>query len=144
MLGDRRARILRSSLLLGLVFIANGCGSSEDRLRVYPLRGELFVKGQPASGASVVLHPRDKEKGRAAFATVQADGTFKLSTYANFDGAAAGEYAVTISWCDERQEEGEIIASADKLGDQYSKHHQTSLATTVQAGKNEPLRFDLP
>src|SRR5882672_7315648 len=98
----------RPAFWLALPLLSLACGG-KDIPTVYPVRGEVLVNGQPAAGAVIVFNPRDKEKLRQAYATVQADGSFKLSTYGKFDGAAAGEYVVTVSWCDEREDDRESI-----------------------------------
>jgi hypothetical protein len=112
-------------------------------VRVHRARGEVFVKGKPAQGAVVHLHPRDKEKCRPAFATVQADGTFHLTTYSESDGAAIGDYVVTVSWTDEKRVDGETIYSSDKLKNRYSQIEKSSLKATIQPGENTLPRFDL-
>jgi hypothetical protein len=128
-------------LLLSISACAIGCGSGNAR--VYPVRGEVFVHGKPAEGAAVHLHPRDKEKCRPAFATVEADGTFQMTTFAKNDGALPGEYVVTVVWRDERTEDGETIYSADKLGARYSKANTSTLNVTVTIGDNDLPLFDL-
>lgn len=141
---DQSMSTLGRAALLGLLALSAfpmACGSGNAR--VDPVRGEVFVQGKPAEGAAVHLHPRDKEKCRPAFATVEADGTFQMTTFAKNDGAVPGDYVVTIVWRDERTEDGETIYSADKLGDRYSKADTSTLKATVTTGANELPRFEL-
>ena len=141
---DQSMSTLGRGALLGLLALSAfpmACGSGNAR--VYPVRGEVFVHGKPAEGAAVHLHPRDKEKCRPAFATVEADGTFQMTTFAKNDGAIPGDYVVTVVWRDERIEDGETIYSADKLGDRYSKADTSTLKATVTAGPNELPRFEV-
>ena len=139
---DRLVWTRRLSWMLALGFLLIGFGCSKNP-RVYAVRGEVFVNGQPASGATIVLHPCDKAKGLPAYATVQEDGSFKMSTYSKFDGATLGDYIVTVSWSDERIDDGETIFGPDKLGERYGKRESSGLKVTVQTGKNELPRFDL-
>ena len=142
MCANRRASFAyRPALLVTLCLLPIACGSG--KVRVYPVSGEVFVNGKPAQGALIHLHPRDRENCPPAFAAVQADGYFQITTFSSNDGAAAGDYAVTITWNDERREDGETIYSADKLGDLYSKAETSGLVASVKSGKNELPRFDL-
>ena len=59
---------------------------------------------------------------------VEADGSFKLSTYAGFDGAPLGEYQVTVTL-------GK--SSVKNLPAKYAKTATSGLTATIQAGKNE-------
>jgi len=136
----------RSSAMLWTVFalacfLATGCGSSAPQ--VYPVRGEVFFNGQPANGAAVHFHPLEKEKRSPAFATVKDDGSFQLSTHVTNDGAAAGDYVVTLTWNSEKKVENEIIIGPDRLGDRYSKPEKSNLKATIIAGENVLPRFDL-
>lgn len=81
-----------------------GCtGETEsDRAEVYPAEGTVAVDGLPAAGVLLVLHPTEgspaDRAGVKPSATTDVDGTFRLSTYGQNDGAPAGEYAVTVQW----------------------------------------------
>src|SRR5688500_1841346 len=60
------------------------CGEAEpDRVTVYPAAGKITFKGQPTPGAVVTLHPKDaaSEGVPSPRASVDKDGTFKLSTF---------------------------------------------------------------
>ncbi|HEY2251522.1 MAG TPA: hypothetical protein VGH74_10700, partial [Planctomycetaceae bacterium] len=81
-------------------FLPLACNSAPEA-GVYPVSGEVFFSGQPAGGATVVFHPVDEDEGSPAYATVQEDGSFELSTFATHDGAEAGDYLVTITWREE-------------------------------------------
>ena len=134
-----RAAIVGLPLLLCVFPL--GCGSGNAR--AYPVRGEVFVHGKPAQGAAVHLHPHDKEKCRPAFAIVEADGAFQMTTFATNDGAVPGDYVVTVVWRDEKTVDGETIYGEDKLGDRYSKAATSTLKATVTVGDNEMPRFEL-
>jgi len=118
------------------------CGGSGDS-DLHPVHGEVFFNGKPASGAAVHFHPVDEEEGSPAYATVQDDGSFRLSTRGTFDGAEAGDYRVTISWPKEERIEGELVYGPDQLGDRYRNPETSNLKFTVVAGENEVPRFDL-
>ena len=124
-------------LSFGSSLILVGCGPSSPE-PVYPVQGEVFVNGRPAVGAEVLFHPvpGDKEKPRFPNATVDADGTFQITTFRAKDGAPPGEYKVTILWRDSKREDGEIIYGPDKLKNRYRNPAKTELRVTVEPENN--------
>jgi hypothetical protein len=82
-----------------LLLACAGCGAS-DRKPLYPAEGRLFIDARPATGAIVFLYAEDGGERLAArpHGTVGPDGTFRLSTYQNDDGVAAGTYRVAVFW----------------------------------------------
>jgi len=88
-----------TAVLLFLAELFVGC-SSEDRLKVYPVEGQITFNGQPLANALVVLHPKDTSNPKLLAARGQTDaaGTFKVSTYDSQDGAPVGSYAVTVEY----------------------------------------------
>jgi hypothetical protein len=133
--------IMSRAVLVFVCFLPLACGNSEPK--VYPVRGEVFFNGQPASGAVVHFHPLDEEQCAPAFATVAEDGSFELSTYTTNDGAEAGEYVVTINWRSQEKVEGETIIGPDRLGERYSKPANSQLKATVTPGENVVPRYNL-
>jgi hypothetical protein len=139
---DKRGPALQRVVFVFFCFLPVACGSSPPE--VHPVFGEVFLNGQPASGAVVHFHPLDDEECSPAFATVKEDGSFELSTYANNDGAEVGEYRVTLVWCDETQEEErETVYGPDRFGDRYSNPKTSGLIATVGPGENIVPRFDI-
>jgi hypothetical protein len=116
---------------------------SKSGSSAYPVHGEVFFNGQPATGAAVHFHPLDGEEGTAAYAVVNDDGSFEMSTFGTNDGAEPGNYAVTINWRKEEKIDGEIVASDDLLGERYSKAATSGLKVTVSEGENVIPRYDL-
>lgn len=87
-------------LAIGLVLTSqflSGCGSAPTSKRepVFPVSGKVSYKGQPVAGADVTFFC--KEKNMSSFAKTDAEGKFKLTTFASFDGAPAGKYSITVS-----------------------------------------------
>src|SRR5258706_2532366 len=81
--------ILAVAACLGL-----GCGGSDQPL---PVSGKVTVNGVPVANAGIVFHPKDG-KGRPASAETGEDGTYRLTTFKDSDGALKGEYRVTLVW----------------------------------------------
>jgi hypothetical protein len=140
---DQRGLVLPRAILVFVCFLPMACSRSDTGVEVYPVRGEVFFKGQPAGGAVVHFHPLDETTGSPAFAEVNEDGSFELSTFGSSDGAEAGDYIVTINWRTETKVDGETINGPDLLGERYSKPKNSTLKATVIAGENVLDRFDL-
>ncbi len=126
---------------LGMVLVAASCHSSkrdQPGKPLHPVRGLVFVQGKPAVGAEVLFIPENEPadpKDPRPRATVESDGSFKLSTYGAHDGAPAGNYRVIITWpggvLPSGQEEPE-----DKLLGRYDAAN-SRLKATVKEGPND-------
>src|SRR5688572_19943431 len=93
-------RYFPASALIALVALT-GCGKAEKRVTVVPVSGNILFRGKPPAGAQIVLHPVSGATSDAIVAPVglvKDDGSFQISTYAEGDGAPAGDYTATIQW----------------------------------------------
>ncbi len=133
--------VLQLTIVVLLCLCPLGCG--KRGIKVYPVRGEVYFNGEPAAGATIHFHPVDKKAGPPAYATVNEDGAYSLTTFKSDDGAAAGDYVVTINWLEETEVDGETIFGKDRLGGFYAKPDISKLKATVSPGDNEIDRFDL-
>jgi hypothetical protein len=116
--------------------VLSGCGSQT----ICPVEGQVVWKdGTPAKELEGSLISFDlPEKQTNATGIVQADGTFRLTTKVQDDGALAGEYTVVI--IERRKTAGgpDPSALAPGLMDvKYSDASKSDLRATVKAGKNE-------
>jgi hypothetical protein len=108
-----------------------------SRKPVYPVKGKLYFEGTPAPEARVVFHLiQGKKTIRAADAIVEADGSFALSTYKAFDGAPAGEYAVTVQWREPWLDK-EGRPGPDRIPPKYARPETSGLRVRVHTGPNE-------
>ena len=91
---SRLAR-LASLIALGAV---GGCDSGVTPPATVPVSGQVLLKGKPAAGVRVTLHPRFDIGKRDFKPSGETDrqGKFTLSTGAPGNGAPSGEYAVTF------------------------------------------------
>ncbi|MGC1274163.1 MAG: hypothetical protein WBC44_10690 [Planctomycetaceae bacterium] len=135
---------LRRLFVVGFL-LASGCGPSpEVRPPLHPTQGLLTINGEPAAGAMVVLHPADgksfDDRGTRPKATVNADGTFELTTYQNGDGAPAGDYRVSILWL----MEPDSSSRWDRLGGRYANPDSTDLRVSIGETANllNPIRLE--
>ena len=96
--------LLLAGLLAGM---CAGCGPAPTaRLACVQTQGELFIGGQPASGAELLFQPADANSERwlsgMPHAVVRDDGTFVVETYETKDGVAdgapEGDYVILVKW----------------------------------------------
>lgn len=137
--------------LMVAVFLM-GCGSGgPSRPKLYVVTGELFVKGQPASGARVILHPianPDPSEWPTGFprAIVGADGRFVAETFDPSDGAPAGKYKVRSYWLsgEEGQEEDpNAKPRVNQIDPKYNDVATTPWEIEVKPEENQLPRFDV-
>jgi hypothetical protein len=135
----RLGRLLAASCLLAGVASCGSAASGPGK-PVFPVRGQVFVNDQPAAGAFVLFIPVNEPAEPAdprPRATVEADGSYSLSTYGENDGAPAGEYFVTVTWpVDGRDDE-------DRLRGRYREPRRSRLTATVKDGPTEVPAFRL-
>jgi hypothetical protein len=134
--------------------LAAGCGGS-GKPPVLPAGGKvMFKKTTPPVDALVVFHPVDpaeeKRIGGKPFAKVKEDGTFALSTYADGDGAPAGEYGVTIEWRVKPKDAKFALGVGDgggggtsALDPKYSNPQKPFTRVTVKPGDPNRFTFDV-
>lgn len=128
--------------LLALMAVP-GCG--DGKLPCHPVRGELFINGEPAYGAKVFFFPVDAPKDPRAncpLGQVNEAGQFALSTYGEGDGAPAGEYIVCFEWPNKHALKGTFEGS-DRLGGKYYNKADSTYRFTVNPGENQVPRYNL-
>jgi hypothetical protein len=112
-------------------------GVAFKKLPTHPVRGTVYFDGAPAAGAYVAFTPAaGKGRGRyRADGVCEADGSFRLSAYGPFDGAPAGEYAVTVEW---RKPflTAEGRPGPNLLPARYASADSSGLTFTVKKGSN--------
>ncbi len=80
---------------LTLSFVC-GCGPSTPvQLPVFPTEGRVVFKSEPVAGATVAFYMEGAAVPGSG--VTNAQGEFRISTYAENDGAIAGKHQVTIS-----------------------------------------------
>jgi hypothetical protein len=113
--------------------------STARRLPTQSVRGRVYFEGAPVPGAYVVLESTElvrKLRPIRADAFVEADGSFRPSTYTAFDGVPAGEYGVTVTW------RKPLVDAAGKPGPnllpaRYASTKTSGLKATIRKGDNE-------
>ncbi|QDU41587.1 hypothetical protein Mal52_00400 [Symmachiella dynata] len=148
---------MKRHVMVGLALVVlgaiSGCGESGPDLS--SVTGSVLYQGNPAAGALVIFNPVSGEKGslKRPSAQVADDGSFQLSTLGAADGAAPGDYLVTVLWLEGGGgSEGEQGLGAsqrskaggpDRLGGRYSRPESSGLKATIVAGENVLPPFEL-
>lgn len=135
-----RVPIILAFTVLGGAFVA-GCGNDHgiEQVPVVPITTKVLFDGQPLPGAYVVLHPKVdvNSKAIAAQGYVDQDGTFKPTTYKKDDGAALGEFAVTVELRQTVQTADGPALSPNLLPERYANRLTTDLVIRVAKGQTE-------
>jgi|694.fasta_scaffold04114_9 hypothetical protein len=134
------------------MLLASLVGCTPAAPKTFPVQGIVkTTTGEPCSGALVVFHPSDEARLNAPkpFATCGADGSFRLTTYQEGDGAAQGDYAVTIVWPGEiaagemsLSSEGKAVG-ADRLRNNYGDPRSPRLKATVRSDPAQSIALEV-
>jgi hypothetical protein len=134
----------RNSLVFAILVFA-GCSKANDGL--VPVTGQVVVDGKPAVGAAIVFHPVDGGNGTHPLGQVDSNGDFQLTTIRSGDGAAPGEYKVTLTWYvsapRKKSLEGEESPARNLIPDRYARSETTPLSATVRIEDNNPIRIEI-
>jgi hypothetical protein len=142
-----RTRAVLTALLLAAV-LGTSC-ANDGRRPVFPVRGRVLFEDKPTPGALVLFHPLNDPDPRAPrpVARVAADGSFAPTTYRTDDGAPAGEYAVTVTWVNERDNQSapkeEQREPRNLLPDRYGKPETSGLRVQIKEEPNDLPPFRL-
>ena len=130
-----------------LVVAALGVLSCSDRPPVAPAAGKVLYNGEPLPFGSIVFQPGS---GQSAAGRIEADGSFRLSTFAPNDGAPVGSHRVKVT-CYASQHPAYQLASKggeQSLGRQlipkrYFFFEGSGLTAEVPPSGAEELFFEL-
>jgi hypothetical protein len=132
-----------SLVLVAVSLLLSACGGEPgDGLAKSQVTGQVFVNGKPYPKVIVSLfHTDPTVKGNAAtpVAATSDDGTFRLSTNSDKDGAVAGKYRVTFFWSDGG------AGMSDFLKGKYSRIEGSKFEVTINGSGEqalEPFRLE--
>jgi hypothetical protein len=162
-------RFLIAAAFLSLFTICASCSHSGPGL--YPVRGTVTYKGEPAAGAIVYFHQKGGSsglpQGLIPTGIVDSSGNFTLKSGELGSGAPAGNYTVLVQWPDESvsvakaaQESAKTSAAkaaeqikarkmkldkipSDRLKGRYATADRPLLTAEVKAESNTLPAFDL-
>jgi len=131
-----------------LLIALPGCG---PRLpETAPVSGRVTVNGEPVTEGKIIFYP---EEGRPGMSEIAEDGTYRLTTFREHDGAVLGIHRVTIKSTrvtgtpaprtfeeELEQARGDEPISAAVVEwivpQEYARRETTPLERTVTAGEN--------
>jgi hypothetical protein len=114
-----------------ILVAAAGCGGS----KLYPVEGKvIFPDDTPLTAGTVEFGPVDKDAILAPRGEIQADGTFRMSTFKEGDGAPEGEYRVLVTPPENADPDRPRPKSFDP---RFTSFEKSGLKYTVKPGKNE-------
>jgi hypothetical protein len=125
-----------------VVLVGFGCGGKDQPVKVH---GIVTLDGEPVHGAIVSFLP-DEKGGRFAVGTTAKDGSFRLKTYKDDDGALPGDYRVTVTLIpldDEEEVEGkEEVPAKEKVQD--AKAFMAAMAKMAAAAQKALEKSPIP
>jgi hypothetical protein len=136
--------------LAGFALLTSSCGDS-GKVKVYPVSGKVLYRGEPAAGAEVIFYKKSADGAAATVqpaGRVQDDGSFRVTTFTDGDGAPAGDYGIGIVWRRPVDARGNPVRKSgglypDFFGEFYANSTNPQFHTEVKPGTNELPTFDL-
>lgn len=125
-----------------------GCKEKRpNEVPVYSVKGRFTYKGEPVSHAIVVFYPvggvsANNPKART---WTNANGEYELTTYEFNDGAAEGDYEISLCWPITPLQPGELEPDkpTDRLDYKYYNPRKSKLKATIRPEPNV-IDFNLP
>ena len=122
----------------------SGCTEPVDGPKTYPVQGKVTYKGEPVPKGTITFQP---DQGQPSVADIQPDGTYRLSTFKEGDGAVAGHYRVFViaNTADPTKIPGSSpgwTPPKDLVPTKYNKPETSGLKATVSEEQKE-YNFDL-
>jgi hypothetical protein len=125
-------------------------GCNRGGSKVHPVQGRILVSGKPAARALVTFHPEHPAEEKSVIrptAVVDADGSFRLTSFHSGDGAPDGDYRVSVVWYlanpKPKAAEGDDANVRNYLPEVYARAETTPLRATIARGTNNLPTFEL-
>ena len=123
---------------------ATGCSKTPP---VAPVGGKVLYNGAPLPYGAIVFQPA---KGQPGAGAIQPDGTFRLSTFREYDGAVPGTHKVSITcYTSQRPSEKAKGRVADQsigellIPSKYTYGDSSGLTAEVPAEGTDALVFEI-
>ncbi len=121
---------MKRTIFLAMLMLT-GCGGVSR----YPTKGIVMIDNKPLTTGTIMVVPKD---GRPATGTINADGSFSLTSVRLDDGVMAGTHEVAII-SNKPYPNGDIEWLIPK---KYSKSGESGVTLDVK-GANDEVRIDL-
>lgn len=143
----RTDRRLVMPLLIALVALSPGSIACRKTRAMAPVSGTVIWQGRPLRFGVVMFQP---EHGQPAVGTIQADGTFHMTTRGEGDGAAVGLNQVRIACYEGQGQTGEPIPNEGErplgtplIAAKYLSYQTSGIIVVVRPDANPPLVLEL-
>ncbi len=143
--------VFRAAVLSVALLSASGC--SNGKPKTAEVKGVIKTKqGKACDKALIVFHPLEKSRVNdpKPLAIAESSGAFVVRTHTSDDGAAPGEYGITVVWPGEASGKQEFSLSgesggsgADRLGGRYGNPKDPKIKVTVPASGTPDLRIEV-
>lgn len=144
----------RAAIVACLALAAAGCGD-DGKPPMGSVTGTVTYKGEPLTPGSVIFSPvnaTEEQPGQPATGQLASDGSYRLTTFDDGDGAIVGEHIVTVQASETvttkkatnvegirvEQPDGSLafVGSKSRIPARFSKPAETPLRFTVKEGSN--------
>lgn len=138
--------------LLPLCLLVAGCNGQAGLPNMVPIRGTVSYAGKLLTEGTVIYAPVSGD-GRQARGTIQPDGSFRLTTLRENDGAQHGDYKIVIIALEphpgEPPSRAEVEAARGKIKrgsivpERYTKASTTELSDSVNDDHSGVMEIEL-
>ncbi|MBN1394368.1 MAG: hypothetical protein JW959_05050 [Pirellulales bacterium] len=114
----------------------NGCSAGPEP--TFPVEGVISIDGKPLGGGTVLFEMKSPGGGDryTARGTIASDGRYRLSTFADGDGAPAGQYRVAVLPQQAKLVEYSAAAAPPPIPLSYGSVETSGLEYVVKPGPN--------
>lgn len=140
-------RAALASIVMTLLVGCGGGGYADPPVvPVSPVSGKVTFDSKIPAGAEVTLIRVDKTEEAVAgsHGTVKEDGTFKISTYGDGDGAPPGDYVAVVQWFKVVSNDGGTGRGPNVIPAKFSNPETSPIKVTVKDGANEIPPIAIP
>lgn len=128
---SRRSLAIYAGGLLGAAFALVGCSSDLETVT-----GRVtFADGTPLDEGSVICEMKEGEKTIMAQGNLERDGSFRLGTHVEGDGAKRGKYRVLV--VARALSDAESSTRLPIIDPKFSQFETSGLELHVNEGRNE-------
>lgn len=125
-------------MLFALLPFSSGCSEQ----KTFPVEGKLTFKGgadaKDLAGYGITFESQEQKV--SASGEVQADGTFKLSTFTEGDGAVPGKHKVAVT---PKQPELDKPSPKPLIDLRYADPAQSGIEVEVKKEKTNPITIEV-
>jgi hypothetical protein len=115
----------------------SGCRKSQE-LETAIVRGKVTLDGKPLDKGTISFTPT---RGRASAASINSDGSFKLSTYGVDDGAIVGQNRAAVFIGSDTESSDARVTPL--IPDRYASPATSGLVYEVKAGQTNDFHVEL-